>query len=274
MCYSTCSLNPIENEAVVGALLERCGGALELADGAHAIATRLAGGCAPGMHKWPVLDFALQRHEAFEALATSERPRGERRLYRASMWPPDPTTHVAQQLPKCVRLLPHRSDSGGFFVALLRKLRPLAPFPSPIWPRAHPSPRALAAPLALAPARDAHRYSRISTHLRKQLKARLRAVAASCREGGGVRGGVRGGSGGSTRLAERLFVRSAGGSRVVCLTAAAERCCAGEAGSSLHVVHAGVTVFKKRRRGAGDRTRYEYLITPEGRELIRQAAVV
>ena len=32
MCYSTCSLNPIENEAVVAALLRRCGGALELLD--------------------------------------------------------------------------------------------------------------------------------------------------------------------------------------------------------------------------------------------------
>ena len=32
MCYSTCSLNPIENEAVVAALLARSAGALELVD--------------------------------------------------------------------------------------------------------------------------------------------------------------------------------------------------------------------------------------------------
>ena len=39
-CYSTCSLNPIENEAVVAALLRRCGGALELVDGAAATASK------------------------------------------------------------------------------------------------------------------------------------------------------------------------------------------------------------------------------------------
>ena len=29
LCYSTCSLNPLENEAVVAALLNRCAGAIE-----------------------------------------------------------------------------------------------------------------------------------------------------------------------------------------------------------------------------------------------------
>ena len=72
LCYSTCSLNPIENEAVVAALLHKCGGgrrgwagradtrsaemsrdepslgAVEVESGADAVAAELAGGCAPG----------------------------------------------------------------------------------------------------------------------------------------------------------------------------------------------------------------------------------
>ena len=51
MCYSTCSLNPIENEAVVAALLRRCGGALSSST-APPPASKLAGGCAPGMTTW------------------------------------------------------------------------------------------------------------------------------------------------------------------------------------------------------------------------------
>lgn len=32
MAYSTCSLNPLENESVVAELLRRCDGAIELVD--------------------------------------------------------------------------------------------------------------------------------------------------------------------------------------------------------------------------------------------------
>jgi len=32
MSYSTCSLNPMENEAVVASLLQRCAGAVEVVD--------------------------------------------------------------------------------------------------------------------------------------------------------------------------------------------------------------------------------------------------
>ncbi|EOD41942.1 hypothetical protein EMIHUDRAFT_194550 [Emiliania huxleyi CCMP1516] len=140
LCYSTCSLNPIENEAVVAALLHKCGGgrrgAVEVESGADAVAAELAGGCAPGMSTWPLLDFRLARHRDLASLRASARfaspsggsadvPVREKRLYRASMWPPTAPS-LAAQLRRCVRLLPHRSDSGGFFVALLRKARPIS----------------------------------------------------------------------------------------------------------------------------------------------------
>ena len=65
-----------------------------------------------------------------------QRDGQQRRLYRASMWPPaTPGWQSWAPLERCVRLLPHCSDSGGFFVALLRKVRPLPERPTPEWPR-------------------------------------------------------------------------------------------------------------------------------------------
>ena len=137
MCYSTCSLNPIENEAVVAELLRRAGGAIELVEGAAAKATQLAGGCAPGMTHWQVYDFGLHAHASLASLrADGSVTAGQHRLYRASMWPPaTPGWQSWAPLERCVRLLPHCSDSGGFFVALLRKVRPLPERPTPEWPR-------------------------------------------------------------------------------------------------------------------------------------------
>ena len=57
--YSTCSLNPIENEAVVAALLQRCGGAVELVECDLGAIGALCGGCAPGMDSWRVYDSAM-----------------------------------------------------------------------------------------------------------------------------------------------------------------------------------------------------------------------
>jgi 16S rRNA C967 or C1407 C5-methylase (RsmB/RsmF family) len=51
MVYSTCSFNPIENEAVVCELLRRCEGALELVDVSHKLPGLKRSG---GMTKWVV----------------------------------------------------------------------------------------------------------------------------------------------------------------------------------------------------------------------------
>ena len=53
MVYSTCTFNPIEDEAVVSEILELCGGAIELVDvsGEMTALRRL-----PGMKSWKVRD--------------------------------------------------------------------------------------------------------------------------------------------------------------------------------------------------------------------------
>ena len=63
---------------------------------------------------------------------------------------------TAAALARCMRVLPHDSDTGGFFVALLRKTRPVAfSALSPLAPAAAavPADGAVGAP-ALAPAAD------------------------------------------------------------------------------------------------------------------------
>ncbi len=53
MVYSTCSFNPVENEAVVAELLLRCKGALELLDVSSSLPELRR---MPGMHTWKVRD--------------------------------------------------------------------------------------------------------------------------------------------------------------------------------------------------------------------------
>ena len=57
--------------------------------------------------------------------ASSDVPANVRRRWLPSMWPPPPATAAALKLERCLRLLPHLADMGGFFVVLLRKVAPL-----------------------------------------------------------------------------------------------------------------------------------------------------
>jgi len=254
MCYSTCSLNPIENEAVVAELLRRCGGALEVVDGALAIAEQLAGGAAAGMSTWAVLDFRLIRHASVEELrAAPHVPPEERRLFVRTMWPPPPSSPLCEQLHRCVRLIPHRSDSGGFFVALLRKVAPF-PLRSPERPL---KPVAAAGPFSVSGRhRSCTPYSRIPQDVEARLERHL-AIAAKYPT---LRASALGG---------RLFSCSARASRVVLLTSAAERCCnAVERGDSrLRITHAGAHILKRRRGAHGERPRW--LLTPVGRRILK-----
>ncbi|RLN56851.1 hypothetical protein BBJ28_00014403 [Nothophytophthora sp. Chile5] len=110
MTYSTCSLNPVENEAVVAELLRRSDGALELVDCSEML---------PGLITRPgITSSALQWFDRYETVPGFLQ--GSRIL--RSMFPPasDTQRHV---LTRCLRLFPTDQNTGGFFVALLRKVR-------------------------------------------------------------------------------------------------------------------------------------------------------
>ncbi|ETO76448.1 hypothetical protein F444_08165 [Phytophthora nicotianae P1976] len=138
MVYSTCSFNPVENEAVVAELLRRAGGSLELLD----VSKKMPGLVArPGRSKWRVgwrsksksthkghmfkddkKDENQSLHQWFESYeALTQDLRGNR--VTRSMFPTQGA--IADELHKTLRLTPTDQNSGGFFIAVLRKVADL-----------------------------------------------------------------------------------------------------------------------------------------------------
>lgn len=109
MAYSTCSLNPQEDESVIASLLKE--GGVELVD----ISDRLPHlKYVPGLTDWKVF---TRESQVIKCLA--DVPETHATQIRESMFPP---TNVEDlHLERCIRVLPHLQDTGGFFVAVLRK---------------------------------------------------------------------------------------------------------------------------------------------------------
>ncbi|CAF4624574.1 unnamed protein product [Rotaria sp. Silwood1] len=114
MVYSTCSMNPIENEAVVGQLLQAFEGQISLVD----ISDKLPGlRTKPGLKSWCVIGKNQEIYNSFE-----EVPKNMQSLFRPNMFPPSNDILEQLHLERCIRLLPHYQDTGAFFVALFRKI--------------------------------------------------------------------------------------------------------------------------------------------------------
>ena len=125
MCYSTCSLNPVENEAVVAAALVQVVHA-ELVEFAELPGFQLR----PGVSNWSVADHSDDDHnqfgdgevpslrwfETYHHAAKCNMPHAV-----ASLWPPENSAKL--NLERCGRLWPQDHDCGGFFVALLRRTK-------------------------------------------------------------------------------------------------------------------------------------------------------
>ena len=140
MVYSTCSFNPVENEAVVAALLDKCGGAVEIVDASDRVRDLAR---RPGMTSWKVLtaedEGVITEWDSFEDTqkeGAAISP-GLRRAFKPSVFPPKAAgvTKLGKRikgppLERCMRLVPHDQDMGGFFATLLRKVKPI-PGPTP-----------------------------------------------------------------------------------------------------------------------------------------------
>lgn len=137
LLYSTCSLNPVEDEAVVAAILKENPEfeLVEAAMDAGAPGMRYR----PGVSTWKVAehtfkgkddasrfdsdsdsesddDVTLRWYDDYELASAAGMPATE-----PSMWPPSQEDAKSMHLERCARLLPHDQDTGGFFIALLRK---------------------------------------------------------------------------------------------------------------------------------------------------------
>lgn len=120
--YSTCSMNPVENEAVVSTAIDRCGGASKVkivdCSGELPLLKR-----SPGLKKWNVMDKQSRSWNTWEDVEAQKEEEGIEGLGRLSegMFPP---TGENQDIPldRCMRVYPHQQNTGGFFITVLEKI--------------------------------------------------------------------------------------------------------------------------------------------------------
>ncbi|KAL6712177.1 tRNA (cytosine-5-)-methyltransferase ncl1 [Coniothyrium glycines] len=138
MVYSTCSMNPVENEAVVAAAIEACGGIskVQLVDCSDHLPNLKR---KPGLNSWKVLDTSsvtaagektahmFTNWEAYQKAkakyAEEEPARQFSTKITAGCFPPiarSPEERIP--LERCIRVYPHLQDTGGFFIAIIEKL--------------------------------------------------------------------------------------------------------------------------------------------------------
>ncbi|KAI1450197.1 S-adenosyl-L-methionine-dependent methyltransferase [Annulohypoxylon stygium] len=121
--YSTCSMNPVENEAVVVSAIERCGGPdkIDIID----CKERLAGlKRSPGMHQWQIMDKSGRIWSSWEevqhhVLTTESQLPGK--LSETMFARPDTSDCSTLPLDRCMRVYAHQQDTGGFFITVLEK---------------------------------------------------------------------------------------------------------------------------------------------------------
>ncbi|XP_012540943.1 tRNA (cytosine(34)-C(5))-methyltransferase [Monomorium pharaonis] len=117
MVYSTCSLNPIENEAVLHRLLCETGDSVQLVDCRDLVPGLI---CDPGVTHWKPASKNLQYYNSWDDV-----PEQWQTQVRPKMFPPEENEASKFHLERCMRILPHHQDTGGFFVAVLEKIKSL-----------------------------------------------------------------------------------------------------------------------------------------------------
>lgn len=122
--YSTCSMNPVENEAVIASAMERCGGLekVELipSDDLLPLLKR-----KPGLTKWGVMDKGGRVWESFEDVQKDIQENGgtswTEKLVEGMFTPRADSPSSKIPFDRCMRVYPHLQDTGAFFIAILEK---------------------------------------------------------------------------------------------------------------------------------------------------------
>lgn len=143
LSFSTCSLNPIENESVVAALLKANKGKIRLLD------VGLPGfKFTPGLTKWKFLNIKSKAEcEKIDELKKEGKGDGESyfteytkfedvpleavksgtktNVIRKTMFVEHYEDEILAELPKCLRVMPHIQNTSGFFITIIEKLAPI-----------------------------------------------------------------------------------------------------------------------------------------------------
>ncbi|EAW07414.1 tRNA (cytosine-C5-)-methyltransferase [Aspergillus clavatus NRRL 1] len=119
--YSTCSMNPVENEAVVASAIARCGGAanVEILDCSKELPGLKR---AAGVRSWKVMDREGRMYNNWKEVEEQREREGINGLGRIAegMFPPT-GENADLPLDRCIRIYPHLQDTGGFFITVLEK---------------------------------------------------------------------------------------------------------------------------------------------------------
>ncbi|KAI0399374.1 S-adenosyl-L-methionine-dependent methyltransferase [Xylaria palmicola] len=120
--FSTCSMNPVENESVVVSAIERCGGpdVVEIIDCKDRLPLLKR---SPGMHQWQVMDKSGRIWNNWEEVQQHVLNGGQAPgKISQTMFPrPDASDCSGLPLDRCMRVYAHQQDTSGFFITVLEK---------------------------------------------------------------------------------------------------------------------------------------------------------
>ena len=257
LVYSTCSLNPLEDEALVAAMLRRSRGALRLAD----VSAQLPGPRGGRACAWRVGDVFGWHDEGGASTARKQRNVAD------TMFPPSEAEARELKLERCVRVMPHLDDTGGFFIVAIDKVAEMPGDESGIDVSSAGSEKRAKNNRDDGGARSWHASNRVAP----VLPVRDDAIVASMREQYGIdaqyaaelrdglvtrAAGASGASGSSAP--KRLYYVSPGARELLTAESPAGD---GDGAGGLQVVAAGVKTFE---RQAAPGAKSAYRLTQEG----------
>lgn len=138
--YSTCSMNPVENESVIASVIDRCGGSgkVEIVDCSDQLPTLKR---SPGLTTWSVID---KQGSIWNSWREFEEENTMPSRVVDSMFPPAGQDEGVD-LRRCMRVYPHQQDTGAFFITVLEKKTEIKARPANV--KKHESTSAAAMPM-------------------------------------------------------------------------------------------------------------------------------
>lgn len=141
--YSTCSMNPVENEAVVATAIDRCGGTskVDIIDCSSALPKLKR---RQGLKDWKVMDKQGRIWSSWQAVEEEKTKNGDEGLERLSEFMfPSTKKEEAVSLDRCMRVYGHLQDTGAFFIAVLEKKLEIKTKPEAESTKAEPGPTSI-----------------------------------------------------------------------------------------------------------------------------------